>query len=101
MTDRIDETTIVANVIDESLLGIKRFIDVTEDITTNQLDFEVDIKFIENPPNYDGPYEVIPKMYDQTLGTKRKTLAEDIHVLEIPSYVTSNEHGYSFIIGDE
>ena len=46
MTDRIDETTIVANVIDESLLGIKRFIDVTEDSTTNQLDFEVDIKFI-------------------------------------------------------
>lgn len=100
MTDRIDETTMVANVIDESLLGIKRFIDVTEDITTNQLDFEVDIKFIENPPNYDGPYEVVPKVYSQTLPTKRKTLADDVLVHEIPTYETSNQYGYSFIIGD-
>lgn len=101
MGNRIDETAIVANVIDEELLGIKRFIDVTEDISAKQIDLYETIEFKENTPDYDGPYEVIPKMHDQTLETKRKMLAEDIHVLEIPSYVTSNEHGYSFIIGDE
>lgn len=41
--------------------------------------------------DYEGPYEVIPKAYDdQTLPTYGKTLDNDILVHKVPYYKTSN-----------
>lgn len=48
---------------------------------------------------YTGTYEVIPSVEVQTLETGQKFLLEDISVLEIPSYETSNLYGTTFIIG--
>lgn len=52
---------------------------------------------------YTGPYEVIPKAFEsQTLETKDQILSENISVLEIPFYVTSNEsNGKTIYIGGE
>ena len=49
---------------------------------------------------YTGVYEVTPAVYSQTLETAGKRLAEDVTVLEIPFYETSNlSGGYTAIIG--
>ena len=48
---------------------------------------------------YTGTYEVIPSIEVQTLATSQKLLLQDISVLEIPTYETSNLYGTTFIIG--
>ena len=40
---------------------------------------------------YNGDYEVMPKTYSQTLNTKHKLMNDDVHILEIPYFETSNE----------
>ena len=49
---------------------------------------------------YEGDYEVIPSTEAQTLETENKFLNQDVLIKEIPTYVTSNEYGKTFIIGD-
>lgn len=50
---------------------------------------------------YDGETEIIPKCYEeQVLETKNKVVLSNIIVREIPTYETSNNFGYTFIIGD-
>lgn len=49
---------------------------------------------------YDGDYIVKPKAYeDIVLDTSDKLLTDDITVLEIPYYETSNVSGYTVYIG--
>ena len=51
---------------------------------------------------YDGEYIVTPIPYDaQTLETKNKVMANDVTVLAIPYYETSNISGITIYIGGE
>lgn len=42
---------------------------------------------------YEGEYEVTPRLYEQGLATKHKTMMDDVTVHEIPVTITSNPHG--------
>ena len=54
----------------------------------------VDIAPIDFRETYDGEYVVVPKInVDQTLETKDKVMEDDVLVLKIPYYETSNEAG--------
>lgn len=50
---------------------------------------------------YDGEYTVIPQPYDATvLPTRGKAMRDDVIIMEIPYYTTTNEKGgYTAIIG--
>lgn len=52
---------------------------------------------------YDGPYEVIPMANSEvTLATEGKKMKDDVLVLEVPYYETSNlSGGYTVYIGGE
>lgn len=51
---------------------------------------------------YDGEYIVTPKPYiEQTLETREKVMADDVTVLAIPYYETSNVSGITIYIGGE
>ena len=51
-------------------------------------------------PDYEGAYEVTPrKVADVILQTKDKRMKEDVTVLKIPYWVTSNESGKTLYIG--
>ena len=50
-------------------------------------------------PIYDGETVVTPKTVQQTLETANTSVLEDINVLEIPYFETSNPKGVTVIIG--
>lgn len=51
---------------------------------------------------YEGDYIVTPKAHAQTvLPTKRKVMADDVTVLEIPYWETSNPDGKTVYIAEE
>lgn len=51
---------------------------------------------------YTGEYTVTPQPFDETvLDTHQKLLTDDITVLKIPYFETSNEHGNTVYIGGE
>lgn len=51
---------------------------------------------------YDGEYIVTPKPFiEQTLETREKLMADDVTVLAIPYYETSNVSGITIYIGGE
>ena len=53
----------------------------------------------ESLPEYDGAYEVTPKLAAQVLATRGKAMVEDVTVDEIPSYrVTNPSGGYTVVI---
>lgn len=55
-----------------------------------------------NIETYDGEYVVTPVPHDsQTLETKDKLMADDVTVLAIPYYETSNVSGITVYIGGE
>lgn len=49
---------------------------------------------------YDDAYEITPKTYTQKLETKSKLMKDDITVLEIPYFETSNEDGTTVYIAN-
>lgn len=52
--------------------------------------------------NYEGPYEVIPKIESQSLSTKNKCMSNNVTIREIPYYEVSNaSNGETIIIGGE
>jgi hypothetical protein len=52
-------------------------------------------------PAYEGPTRVKPKTEEQTLPTKNRAMTDDVKVLAIPYYETSNtQNGTTVIIGD-
>lgn len=51
---------------------------------------------------YDGEYVVTPKAHNETiLETREKLMADDVTVLKIPYYETSNESGLTVYIAGE
>lgn len=69
---------------------------------SQKLDLELNKEFIIRSAEgtYEGEYVVTPDFEEQTLATKNKLMAADVHVEEIPHYVVSNTHnGQTFIIG--
>lgn len=63
----------------------------------------IDVTYVSiDGDTYDGPYTVTPKTQEQMLATRDKLMAENVLVLEIPYYETTNEQGgYTVIIADE
>jgi len=50
---------------------------------------------------YEGEYTVTPKTFEQTLQTENKLMEEDVTVLSIPYFETSNpQNGYTVYIGE-
>lgn len=47
---------------------------------------------------YEGPYEVTPAVYEQSLSTAFKVMREDVTVFEIPYAEVSNVHGTTVTI---
>ena len=47
---------------------------------------------------YTGDTEITPTSSDQLLDTSHKVVTDDILVKKIPTYMTSNEFGVTFII---
>lgn len=71
--------------------------------TPHVLCFGVDTKIVavEGEP-YTGDYVVTPRAHDQTvLPTKRKQMLDDVTVLEVPYWETSNESGVTAYIAQE
>jgi len=54
---------------------------------------------VEEP--YQGSYEITPKTHSQTLPTENKIMKENVFILEIPYYETSNLSGKTVYIGGE
>ena len=51
-------------------------------------------------PNYEGEYEATPKIEEQILPTKNKSMLDNFVIHEIPYFETSNPSGgYTAIIG--
>lgn len=54
-----------------------------------------------NEETYNGNYIVTPHTYSQSLPTKNKLMKDDVSVLAIPYYETSNLSGKTVYIGGE
>lgn len=71
---------------------------MNEDINiTEQLDVELEIGTIIRVggdfPDYEGEYEITPKITEQVLETKNKSLLDNITVFQIPYASVSNPSG--------
>lgn len=67
--------------------------------TDPAIEIAFDVVFI-NAEEYDGEYEVTPKLYSQSLETKNKALRANVQVHEIPVTYTSNLYdGMTVVIG--
>ena len=62
---------------------------------TIRLDFDVGISYGEGGrlPDYKGDYEVTPKLEDQTLLTKNRSMTDNVVVKEVPVARVSNPSG--------
>lgn len=72
--------------------------DVIVELSTDnsvRIDFDVGLEYGQGGrlPDYHGSYEVIPKLVDQTLPTKDKSMTEDVVVKEVPVARVSNPSG--------
>ena len=60
------------------------------------------IEVVGEHETYDGEYAVTPTVQSQTLPTKKKVMAEDVTIKEIPYFDVSNNAGGSTVyIGNE
>ena len=57
-------------------------------------------KPIISDETYEGNYEVTPKVTSQTLLTGQRVMKDNLNVLSIPYYETSNLKGKTIIIGE-
>lgn len=55
---------------------------------------------IYNQEQYTGVYTVTPKITQQTLNTAQKILKDNVDILSIPYYETTNVKGKTIIIGE-
>lgn len=63
---------------------------------TERFDIELELGTIINVgdfPVYDGSYQITPKVSEQVLETKNKSLLDDITVFQIPYAAVSNPSG--------
>ena len=63
--------------------------------STVKIDFDVGIEYGQGGrlPDYHGSYEVTPKLEDQTLLTKDKSMTDNVVVKEVPVARVSNPSG--------
>jgi hypothetical protein len=50
-------------------------------------------------PDYEGPYEITPRVDAQSMETQGKAMRQDVTVLAIPVFEVSNEWGTTINIG--
>ena len=83
-------------------VSIAPAIDFTIQTPTN-INFGIDVAIVAGGGKpYTGDYVVTPKAHEQTvLPTKRKIMADDVTVLEIPYWETSNISGKTVYIAEE
>ena len=60
-----------------------------------RIDFDVGLEYGQGGrlPDYHGSYEVTPKLVDQTLPTKDKSMTDNVVVKEVPVARVSNPSG--------
>lgn len=86
-------------ILESEVLPIK-ILDGTEALKVEVLDTIINV--LPEGEVYRGPYEVIPKAYDnQTLETKDKHMLDDVTVNKVPYYETSNRYGDTVYIAAE
>lgn len=59
------------------------------------------VSLSESVESYRGDYTITPKIKSQSIKTKNKKMEEDVTVLAIPYYETSNLSGKTVYIGGE
>lgn len=64
-----------------------------ESDTTFDAFFGEVIKVYDDVPQYEGAYEVTPKVTEQSLPTAQKFLARDVTIEKIPYFEVSNNSG--------
>ena len=57
-------------------------------------------KTIISEETYEGNYEITPKVTSKTLLTGQRVMKDNLNVLSIPYYETSNLKGKTIIIGE-
>lgn len=76
--------------------------DFSDNIISADAEWITRITSIPASDIYDGEYTVTPKVVAQSLATTNKYMQDDVTVLEIPYYQTSNpQDGYTVYIGNE
>lgn len=71
----------------------------------NAVDIEVELETCYQSggggvlPFYEGPYDAIPKVIQQTLKTKNKSMSKDVIIEKIPFEEVHNETGVTVTIG--
>lgn len=82
--------------MNEQVIGVIReqteqTIEVAAELTECTVDIEREYITVVGGTVYDGSYEVTPKAWnDQILQTEGKLMVEDVTVLKVPYYETSN-----------
>ena len=70
-------------------------------ITATECTFQTEIgvaySMVDNP-DYEGEYEVVPRLYQQGLETRDKVMRDDVTVYEIPVAYTSNVYGGKTVV---
>lgn len=75
---------------------------IDEDDQSFKADFGEVIETIGDVEEYDGAYEVTPKVNEQTLPTASKYLSDDVTINKIPYFeVSNNSGGDTVYIGNE
>lgn len=69
------------------------------DVQENELSAKFNAElFVGTIPEYEGTYEITPMVTSQTFDTKDKKLTDDMTVLAIPYYETTNTSGGDYVI---
>lgn len=68
----------------------------------SELDVDLDTAILINDADpYEGDYTITPKVAAQVMETAGKVMTDDVTVLAIPYYDTSNPYGTTIYIGSE
>lgn len=100
--DKFDVDINTSNSLDTSV-EFDSDIDFETEVVQNDFDIEFAEAIIvqgERLPNYEGEYNVIPRVNEQTLNTKDRSMVKDVKVEAIPYVeVTNVGGGYTATIG--
>lgn len=79
-------------LLDVELTEEEFLMDMVEESFDMDMDTAIVVNHIGGDP-YDGEYTITPKVTEQTLPTRAKTMRDDVTVLEIPYVSVSNLSG--------
>lgn len=71
--------------VDIKVANVNQKIDITQDVIL--------VPVYKDIPEYEGVYDVTPKVVEQTLATKNKVLRDDVTIQSIPFFNVSNTSG--------